>query len=274
MAGCTGAVGNLTKALAGYTPPMKFHELTAPQIRGIDREKTVVLIPIAAVEQHGPHLPTGTDTIICTALTEAVETRLPDSVLLTPTFWLGASAHHLRFGATLSSALPDFIASLREIAGSLLMDGFRRLLLVNGHGGNVDPLRVALRELQPSYHDAVLAGGSYWATAGDLIADALDGDHKTVGHACEFETSMILHLQPELVDKSKLADAGKLVADTVNGLFVSRDMKQRTREGCTGRPDLATAKKGKDLFEGITARLVESAEKLLSEPLGREYAEF
>ncbi len=252
---------------------MKFLELTAPQIREIDRKKTVVLIPIAAVEQHGPHLPTGTDTIICTALTEAVEKRLPETILLTPTMWLGASSHHLRFGATLSSALPDFIATLREIAGSLLGDGFRRLLFVNGHGGNVDPLHVALREIQPSFHDALLAGGSYWATADDLIADAMEGDHKTVGHACEFETSMILHLRPELVDEAKLADAGKLVPGAINGLFVSRDMKQRTNEGCTGRPDLATAEKGKALFEGITARLVESAEKLLAEPLGREYAE-
>ncbi|MEO2017294.1 MAG: creatininase family protein, partial [Fuerstiella sp.] len=96
----------------------------------------------------------------------------------------------------------------------------------------------------------------------------------TVGHACEFETSMILHLRPELVDNDRLADAGKLVTDQIDGVFLSRDMRQRTREGFTGRPDLATAEKGERLFDGILDRLVSLAERLLQEPVGTEYREF
>lgn len=253
---------------------MKYGEMTAPKLREVDRDNTVVVIPIAAVEQHGPHLPTATDTIICTALVEALEQQIPDSTLLLPTFWPGASAHHLRFGATLDLQLGHHIAALRDLAQSLLNDGFRRVLYINGHGGNVDPLKVAMRELQAEYPDALLVGGSYWSTSGDLLENALEGDHKFVGHACEFETSMIMHLRPELVDEAELRDAGQLIDNEINGLFVSRDMYQRTREGCTGRPDLATAAKGKELFAGIVGRLQDTVERLLKEPLASSYDEF
>lgn len=253
---------------------MKFDQMTSPDLAAVDREHTVVMIPIAAVEQHGPHLPTGTDTIICTAIAQEAEQQLAERVLLTPTFWLGASAHHLRFGATLNLDLETYSSTLCDIGMSLLDDGFARLLFINGHGGNVDPMRVALRQLQHEYPGALLAAGSYWSIAEDLIRETLEGDQKFVGHACEFETSMILHLKPELVAQDRVADAGKLVADNIDGLFLSRDMKHRTQQGCTGRPDLASAEKGRDLFEGIVARLVVTAAKLLNEPLGTEYQDF
>ena len=253
---------------------MKFHEMTAAALATVDRDQTLVVIPIAAVEQHGPHLPTGTDLMICSAIADAVEARLSQQVLLAPTDWLGASAHHLRLGSTLNSQLDTYIATLCDIARSLLDDGYRRLLFINGHGGNVDPMRVAVRELQPSYPDAMLAAGSYWSVADDFIRETLEGDDKTVGHACEFETAMILHLRPELVDSARLADAGTLVTDQIDGVFLSRDMRQRTQEGFTGRPDLATAEKGERLFTGIADRLVSLVERLLQEPIGTEYREF
>ena len=253
---------------------MKFHEMTSPRLAAVDRDQTVVLIPIAAVEQHGPHMPTGTDTILCSAVAEAVESRLADRILLTPTVWLGASTHHLRLGATLDSQLDTYVATLCDIARSLLDDGHQRLLFLNGHGGNIDPMRIAVRQLQPAYAKALLAAGSYWAAADELIQTTLEGDHKYVGHACEFETSMMLHVRPELVDKGRLADAGELVPDRMDGVFLSRDMRQRTREGCTGRPDLATAEKGKQLFGGIVDGLVSTVEKLLNESLGIEYQDF
>lgn len=253
---------------------MKFAEMTAPLLRATNRESTVVVIPISAIEQHGPHLPTGTDMLICGELCSAVEARCSDRVLLTPPLWLGASAHHLRFGATLTAELDTYIATLCEIAQSLLNDGFCRLMFVNGHGGNVDPLQVALRELQPDFHDALLLGGSYWSIAGEVIASTLEGDHKTVGHACEFETSMIMHLRPDLVDTSQLRDAGELIPDRLHGLFNARDMMQRTKEGCTGRPDLATAEKGATMFEGIVAAIVTAIDTALAQPLASEFDDF
>jgi creatinine amidohydrolase len=253
---------------------MKFSELTSGDIAALDRDQTLVVIPIAAVEQHGPHMPTGTDTIICTAVAEALEKRLAQSVLLTPTLWLGASAHHLRLGATLDTALQTYVATLCDVARSLLDDGFQRLLFLNGHGGNIDPMRMALRTIQPAHPQAMLAAGCYWSVVDDFLNEILEGDHKFVGHACEFETSLMFHLRPELVNRDQLANAGELVADQINGVFLSRDMRQRTQAGCTGRPDLATAVKGERLFNEIVNRLVALVNRLQSEPLATEYADF
>lgn len=246
---------------------MKFHEMTSAAIGSTDRDQTLLLLPIAAVEQHGPHLPTGTDLIICEAIARAVESQAPESILLLPTQWLGASSHHLRFGATMTAELDTYIATLCEMARPPLRDGFRRILFLNGHGGNIDPLKIALRELQLEFPNAILSGASYWSIAEEVIAGGLEGEDKFVGHACEFETSLIQYLRPELVDESKRAHAGPWLPDVVEGLFVSRDMKQRTRAGCTGRPDLASAEKGASMFPKIVERVGVAVKAMLSEPL-------
>lgn len=253
---------------------MKFQELSAEAIRGIDRENTLVVIPIAAVEQHGPHMPTGTDTILCSSIADALENRLPSQILQTPTLWVGASAHHLRFGATLDCSLDTYVASLCDIARSLLDDGFRRILFLNGHGGNIDPMKMAVRELQISYVDALLAAGCYWSAADAAREKILEGEHKFVGHACEFETSLMLHVRPDLVDESNLQNAGKLIDDTIDGFYISRDMKQRTAQGYTGRPDLATAEKGEKLFAETIKGLESLVHQLLEQPLGETYDDF
>ncbi|MCH2370545.1 MAG: creatininase family protein [Pirellulales bacterium] len=252
---------------------MKFQEMTAFEINDIDREKVLVVLPIAAVEQHGPHMPTGTDNFLCTGLAEALEQSMPDKVLLAPTQWLGASAHHLRIGATLDSSLEVYIETLMGMARSVLNDGFPRILLLNGHGGNIDPMRVALRRIQNEYVDRLLSAACYWDVADELIKQSLDGAHKFVGHACEFETSMLMHLRPELVKLELVKDAGELITDNLGGVYISRDLRQRTAEGCTGRPDLASAEKGRMLFAGILEALVETVDSLLAQPTGTEYTD-
>ena len=246
---------------------MKFHEMTAGQLESIKHDQVVVMLPIAAVEQHGPHLPTGTDTIICDAVAAAVERRQPDTVLLLPILWLGASSHHLRFGATLTAELATYVTLLCEIIQPLLLDGYRRILLLNGHGGNIDPMRVALRQLQPEFPDTLLTAGCYWSPGDAEIVKLLEGDNKFVGHACEFETSMIMHLRPELVDTDRVAHAGDWLPDQVQGMYVCRDMMQRTQAGATGRADLASAAKGAALFEAAVSGVERFVQTVLSEPL-------
>ncbi len=250
---------------------MKFHEMTSPDLAAVDRDSTLVIVPIAAIEQHGPHLATGTDFFLCGAVAEAVEQHLPDRILLTPVLPFGASAHHLRFGATLDSALDSYIDTLCDLGRSLLNDGYRRVLFLNGHGGNIDPMKVAIRKLQSDFPETLLAAGCYWSPSDADREAILEGGHKFVGHACEFETSLMLHLRPDLVRRDRLADAGELVTDNIDGVFLSRDMKHRTREGCTGRPDLASAEKGERLFQAAVNRLVATCEKLAAAPLGGDY---
>src|SRR5262245_19348780 len=121
---------------------MRFQDLTWPLLRRVPRDRTVVVAPVAACEQHSLHLPTWTDTLLVTAVGEDVERRLPDEVLLLPTLWLGASSHHLRFGATLSAEVDTHVAVLCDLLTPLLEDGYQRLLILNGHGGNIDTLHM------------------------------------------------------------------------------------------------------------------------------------
>jgi len=174
----------------------------------------------------------------------------------------------------LDTALDTYIATLCDVARSLLDDGFRRIVFLNGHGGNIDPMKIAVRELQPEYVDALLAAGCYWSVADSERGEILEGDHKFVGHACEFETSLMMHIRPDLVDEARFADAGELVDDVIDGFYVSRDMTQRTRDGYTGRPDLATAEKGAQLFEAIVNGLANLADRLLRQAQGTRYHDF
>ncbi|MFK7778855.1 MAG: creatininase family protein [Gimesia sp.] len=234
---------------------MKYAEMTAREIKEVSRESTLVVLPIAAVEQHGPHMPTATDTIICTAIAEQIEQNLSESLLLLPTLWLGASQHHLRWGATLTSRVENYETLLCEICESLLDDGFRRVLILNGHGGNIGPMQISLRRLQVNYRNSLLMAASYWSIAEQEIASLMEGECKTLGHACEAETSLIMHLRPELVKESEIANFIDYAPDVVDGVYICRDMFQRTQKGATGRPDLASAEKGGKMFSAIVERV-------------------
>tara|TARA_R110002095_G_scaffold103660_1_gene90850 strand:+ start:2934 stop:3686 length:753 start_codon:yes stop_codon:yes gene_type:complete len=246
---------------------MKYAEMTALELKNISREETLVILPIAAVEQHGPHLPTATDEMICTAIAEQVEQRLKESVLLLPTLWLGASQHHLRWGATLTSRVENYETLLCEICESLLDDGFRRVLILNGHGGNIGPMQISLRRLQVNYRNCQLMAASYWSIAEKEIASLMEGECKTVGHACEAETSLVMHLRPELVRSAKIENFADYAPDLTDGVYICRDMFQRTNAGATGRPDLATSEKGTKMFSLIVDRVSDVISELSGEPL-------
>ena len=248
---------------------MKFHELTMPLLRGVSRTDTVVLAPIAACEQHSHHLPTYTDTILVTAVAEGVEQRLAERVLLLPTLWLGASHHHLPFGATLSLDADRHADVLCDLLTPLLEDGYRRVMFLNGHGGNIDTLHVALRRLQPRYRDRLLTGASYWEIAERLLAGLAEGPRKVMGHACEFETSMVLALRPDLVRTAEIKDDPPADDAALRGLYIMEDFRQRTDHGAVGYPERATAAKGKAMLAAAVGRVAEVVEALLRRPLPR-----
>jgi len=242
---------------------MRFHDMTWPLVRQVSRDGTIVVAPIAACEQHSRHLPTFTDTLLVTAVAEGLEQRLPEQVLLLPAMWLGASHHHLRFGATLSAQVDIHIDLLCELLTPLLEDGFKRVLVLNGHGGNVDTMQVALRRLQPRFRDRQLSAASYWDLARAEIAGLAEGPRKEMGHACEMETSMVLALRPELVRRQEIKDDPPRAEPELRGLFLAEDMKQRTRQGAVGYPERASAEKGQALIQAAVGRAVEVVQALL-----------
>ena len=237
---------------------MKFHEMTSGAIGAIDRKQTVVLFPIAAVEQHGPHLPTGTDLIICGAVAEAVEARNPEKVLMLPVNWLGASAHHLRFGATMTAEMDTYIATLCEMARAPLEDGFQRILFLNGHGGNIATLNAAFYEIyadpppgpggRPAAVRCTLLNWFLGPGVGQLSRDLFG--NKEGSHATPSEVALTQHVYPDQVKVAVLdpetAPAG--------GFYDADDFRRRYPDGRIGSaPGLATPAKGAQVLEAAVA---------------------
>lgn len=232
---------------------MKLADSTWPEVDAFGREG-VVLVPTASLEQHGPHLPLLTDTILATAVAEAVERSLPDQVLLTPTLWLGASGHHLKFAGTLSASFAGYVASIESVVESLVPHGFRKFYLINGHGGNTAPNQVATRSLNQKYPDLVLGRAGYFDFLTAEHFQVLEGPFKTIRHACEAEVSLMLHVRPDLVRTDKLRDDGLAPEPKAIGLELAFD--EITEQGSLGKATLATAEKGRVLFEAAVAGVV------------------
>jgi creatinine amidohydrolase len=248
---------------------VKFYEMTAPELREVSRTGSVVIAPIAACEQHSRHLAVWTDTVLVTGVAEGVERQLPREVLLLPTQWMGASAHHLRYGGTLSATVDTHVQMILDLLTPLLDDGFERVLVLNGHGGNIDTMQTAVRTLRPRYLHRHLTAASYWDLAARELAALARGPRKVMGHACEFETSMMLHLRPDLVRREQIADDPPGDDPALRGLFTGEDMFQRTDHGAVGYPQLASAESGKAFLEAAVGRTAEVVRALLKRPLPR-----
>jgi len=246
---------------------MIFAEMTAPEIRRLPRESTLIVAPIAATEQHGPHLPVATDAILAGAVAEGVGRALGERALILPVLWLGASDHHLPFGGTLTASLPTYERMLVELLTPLLRDGFRRALILNGHGGNNDPLRVALRRLDVGFPLAILAGSAYWDLAAPGLAAVCDGPLKEMGHACEIETSLMLHLRPDLVRSPLIRDEPDTTPHGLRHLTWARDFGRRTDRGVVGHPEAASAEKGRQMLEAAVDGVAGAARAVLDLPL-------
>lgn len=246
---------------------MKFAELTFPELRQVSRQAAVIVAPIAACEQHSWHLPTITDTVLVTGVADGVERQLPDTVLQLPTLWLGASHHHLRFGATLSVDVDTHVDILAGYLEPLLEDGYQRVLILNGHGGNIDTMQMALRRLQPRWRERILAAASYWDLAARELAALAEGPRKNMGHACEYETSMMLALRPELVRTKEIRDDPPRDDAALRGLFLADDMYQKTDHGAVGYPALASAEKGRAVLAAAVERTAEVVQALAKRPV-------
>jgi creatinine amidohydrolase len=151
----------------------------------------------------------------------------------------------------------------------LLEDGYQRVLVLNGHGGNIDTMHVALRRLQPRYRNRSLCAACYWEIAEKELAALVVGPRKSMGHACEFETAMVLALRPDLVRTDEIKDDPPAEEAVLRGLYIAEDMKQRTDHGAVGYPEQASAERGRLFLAAATDRTVEVIQELLRRPLPR-----
>ncbi len=175
-------------------------ELTCEEARTIAGE-ALALFPVGATEQHGPHLPVGTDAFtiehIARAAAAQIASQLPVAVV--PTMPFGSSHHHLPFGGTMSLSTDTYYRVIYDLTESLIVSGFRRIFILNGHGGNHELVQLVARDLALK-HPVNIGASSYWAVAWDALVEAqAHVPGRLPGHAGALETSQMLELRPELV---------------------------------------------------------------------------
>ena len=250
-------------------------ELTWPEAEAAAREGAVVVIPTGAHEQHGHHLPLGTDTMLVTAVArraiDQVRARVP--VFYTPTIWLGFSPHHMDFPGTISLPTDVYLAVVTEACRSLWQHGFRRLVLINGHGGNTSPLRTAVMDLR-AREGIRVAVFSYWDLAAPFIRSWRRSEEGGINHACEMETALMLHTHGPLVHMDK---AVRHIPATSSAYF-GRDLvapgrvvtgsrvRDRSDTGVMGDPTLATPERGRELCEAIVVEIARFLEEAATWP--------
>jgi creatinine amidohydrolase len=247
-------------------------DLRSDEFRGLDPERTVAVLPIAAIEQHGPHLPVSVDTTIMNAMLALAMERQGEGIdaLVMPTLAVGKSNEHLHSPGTLTFSYATAIASWIELGESVLRAGLRKLVIVTSHGGNVDPMGIVCRELRVRH--GMMAVATAWRRFGlppGMYAD-LDAVHGI--HAGDIETSLMLHFRPDLV---KMEAAGTFTPVMVpmeaeyrylrpTGMHAFAWMAQDVHpSGAAGDATLATAEKGRLTAElqadGFLAMLSETA---------------
>lgn len=249
---------------------MRWDSLTSPQIKQLAEQKAIVILPVGSTEQHGPHLAVGCDSIVATEIAQQTAQMLNDKgvpCIVAPTITVANSAHHMHFCGSMTLSPSTFIALLTDYCKSIASHGFRKILLLNGHGGNIAPISTALVTINQELGFPVFSRG-YWTGSNDIMKKTLTTQSGMI-HACEAETSFLLAIDPSLVDPCYKETKGECIRWGIKG-FDSGAMstfiflEKETRNGAEGNPYAATEEKGKQMMD-VMAKCI--AEELLDEKL-------
>ena len=233
---------------------IRMEEMTWPDIRdAMERGFTTVVVAIGSTEQHGPHLPTMTDTRIGDEYAHRVALKLGNA-LQARTVPLGVSEHHLAFGGTVSLSTDTLRAVLRDVVSSLVRCGFRRIVLLPSHGGNFSTVQEVIEETRTTHPGVAVTGYTDLIGLGEFLAGASArygvSAEASGMHAGENETAMMLALEPELVRPERFA-AGYLgpLAEEQIRVVLEQGMPALSSNGVLGDPAGATAERGEVYLE-------------------------
>ncbi len=243
---------------------MRWEQLTSPRLAEIDRT-TPVIVNIAAIEQHGAHLPVATDAMIGRHFTDRIDEALGQKVLSVPQIAVCCSRHHMGFAGTLTVRHETFFAYLTDLLASIAAHGFRNLVIFNSHGGNLAIGQAVLEAFGNDHPEVELFMLTWWKIAHDELVGIQESGFGGVGHACEFETSLMQVIAPELVDLDKAIDqlpVHDFEWANANMLVGGRGSHHRTMHqlsdgtGVSGCPSFASREKGQRISDAVTARAV------------------
>ncbi|MDS0300336.1 creatininase family protein [Halogeometricum sp. S1BR25-6] len=232
---------------------MDIQSATWTEVR--DAETNLAMVPIGSTEQHGPHAALGTDTLNAETVAETAADRLDDPVAVSPAVSVGVAEEHRQFSGTLWTSESTFRSYVRDIVESLAFHGFDRVVLVNGHGGNV----AALREVAGTItrHDDAYAVPFTWF-------EAVGEDAPPMGHGGALETSLLQHANPDAVREDRLDDAAaegtRRWGNWKGKVNLAFDSAEFTENGVVGDPREASADLGEDLLDAASEALVDLLE--------------
>jgi creatinine amidohydrolase len=247
---------------------VRYDELTWPEMREAIARQPVVLLPFGAVEDHGPHLPLNTDNVIVETICLEAAHRAPGEMLVMPLVPYGLDEHHMDFPGTVSVDMRTLLDCIAAVAGSAANHGFTHILVVNGHGSNAPVADLAARRVV--LETGVVCGAMSPNAAIDptlaepTLSQMRRSEPGGMAHAGEYETAMMLHLRPDLVQMEKaIREMGQLQFDYFNwdlpepSILSWQDWWSRMSEsGVCGDPTVATAEFGRALFETTVENLI------------------
>jgi creatinine amidohydrolase len=262
------------------TDKVLMEEMTWPEIKeAMQAGKTTALLACGASEQHGPHLPTGTDTYLGTAIAERAA-RIAGNALVAPTLRPGLSEHHMHFPGSFTLRIETFVALLEDYCESLARQGFERIVIFPSHGGNSDVMRAygpTLARAQQGRCEVVVRAGTDLQKMFDLLAARGVGMGAAGVHAGYAETSEMLECQPHLV-RMDAAVPGRCDEDFYKAENIGRSQMQSFLEGIQtqspngvlGDPTGATAEAGRELLELLAQGVATEATASTPEPIAAE----
>ena len=242
------------------------------EFEGLDPEDVIAILPTAAIEQHGPHLPTGTDTMIAEGMLAELRRRCPDdlNIRILPVQAVGKSNEHLHAQGTLTLTAETVLAAWREIGHSVARAGVRKIVIVNSHGGNLDLVSILSRELRIQI--GMLAVKCQWGGFG-TPEDLFSERELAIGiHGGDRETSLMLHFRPDTVDMTKAIDfpstAEGAVIPPIGPLSYGWVATDLNSEGTVGEAHLATREKGQLTCAHQVTEFIALLRQVRDTPLG------
>lgn len=258
-----------------------YASLTWPEIDQAAKQGKVIIIPVGTIEDHGPHLPVDTDVVIAEGVCYRVAKLVPEEVLLMPPIYYGYSPHHIDFPGTVTVTWSTFINHTLDITKCLAHHGFKKIILINGHGSNRPVLDLATRLTIVECPDVHCGYLSWWDLSSVREEVKEFRESERTGHACELETSLYLALRPELV-KMQLAVKeipamsshfwGDLVGqkprpEFKNPVVMAEYWSTVTASGICGDPTKASAEKGERILKTAAGEIAEIIREFKNKPI-------